>query len=42
MVKVKCGFPGSTLVKNSPANTGETGSMTRLGRSPGGGNGNSL
>ena len=42
MVKVKHGFPGSTLVKNPPANAGDTGLMSRLGGSPGGGNGNSL
>ena len=33
------------MVKNPPANTGDTrdlGSMPRLGRSPGGGNGNPL
>ena len=37
------GFPGGTVVKNLPANTGDTrdmGSIPGLGRSPGGGNGN--
>ena len=37
------GFPGGTVVKNSPANAGaagDTGSIPGLGRSPGGGNGN--
>ena len=33
---------GSSVVKNPPANTGETGSIAGLGRSPGGGNGNPL
>ena len=39
------GFPGVTVVKNPPANTGDTrdmGSIPGLGRSPGGGHGNSL
>jgi len=36
------GFPGGSLVNNLPANTGHTGSMPELGRSPGGGNGNPL
>ena len=30
------------MVKNPPANAGEVGSVPRSGRSPGGGNGNSL
>ena len=37
------GFPGSSAVKNPPANagdTGDTGSIPGLGRSPEGGNGN--
>ena len=37
------GFPGSSVVKNPPANagdTGDTGSIPGSGRSPGGGNGN--
>ena len=37
------GFPGGTVVKNLPANTGDagdTGLIPGLGRSPGGGNGN--
>ena len=33
---------GGTVVKNPPANTGNVGSISGLGRSPGGGNGNSL
>ena len=39
------GFPGGSVVKNPPANagdTGDSGSIPGLGRSPGGGNGNSL
>ena len=39
------GFPGGTVVKNVPANAGDTkdvGSIPRLGRSLGGGNGNPL
>ena len=36
------GFPGGSVVKNPPANTGDTGSIPRLGRSPGEGNGNPL
>ena len=37
------GFPGSTSVKNHPANVGDLrdpGSIPGLGRSPGGGHGN--
>jgi len=36
------GFPGGSVVKNPPANAGDTGSIPGLGRSPGKGNGNSL
>ena len=38
-------FSGGSVVKNPPANaedTGDSGSIPGLGRSPGGGNGNSL
>ena len=38
-------FPGGSVVKNPPANvgnTGDTGSTPKVGRSPGGGNGNPL
>ena len=38
-------FPGGSVVKNLPANTGnagDTGSSPGSGRSPGGGNGNPL
>ena len=39
------GFPGGSVIKNSPANAGdirEVGFIPGLGRSPGGGNGNQL
>ena len=36
------GFPGGSVVKNLPANAGDTGSIPELGRSPGGGNGTPL
>ena len=36
------GFPGSSVVKNPPANAGKLGSVPGLGRSPGEGHGNSL
>ena len=36
------GFPGVTEVKSPPANAGDTGLIPKLGRSPGGGNGNPL
>ena len=36
------GFPSSSVVKNPPANAGDVGSITRLGRPPGEGNGNPL
>ena len=39
------GFPGGVVVKNPPPNAGHSedmGSISRLGRSPGGGNGNPL
>ena len=36
------GFPGGSVVKNPPASAGDSGSITRLGRSPGEGNGNPL
>ena len=34
------GFPGSSVVKNPPANEGDAGLIPGLGRSPGEGNGN--
>ena len=39
------GFPGSSVVKNPPANVGDAGDVGLIpgsGRSPGGGNGNPL
>ena len=38
----RCGFPGSSVVKNLPANAGEAGSIPGSGRSPGEENGNPL
>ena len=35
-------FPGGSVVKNSPANAGDVGSIPGWGRSPGEGNGNPL
>ena len=35
-------FPGGSVVNNLPANTGDMGSVPKLGRSPGEGNDNSL
>ena len=35
-------FPGGSVVKNMPANTGDMGLIPGLGRSPGEGNGNLL
>ena len=35
-------FPGGSVVKNLPANTGDVGSFSGLGRSPREGNGNPL
>ena len=39
---MKKGFPGYSVVKNLPGNTGDTGSIPGLGRFPGEGNGNPL
>ena len=36
------GFPGGSVVKNLPANAGDTGLIPGSGRSPGEGNGNLL
>ena len=36
------GFPGDSVVKNPPANTGDAGLIPGLGRSPEEGNGNPL
>ena len=35
------GFPGGSVIKNSPANAEDMGSIPGAGRSPGEGNGNS-
>ena len=35
-------FPGGSVVKNPPANSGDSGSVPGLGKSPGEGNGNPL
>ena len=37
---VKLGFPGDSVVKNPPADAGDTGSIPESGRFPGEGNGN--
>ena len=45
MVYCRMGFPGDSVVKNPPANAedaGDESSISGLGRSPGGGNGNPL
>ena len=45
VIQITCGFPGGSVVKNPPANAGDTGdvdSIPGLGRSPGGGNGSPL
>ena len=36
------GFPGGSVIKNLPANAGDTSSIPGLGRCSGGGNGNPL
>ena len=36
------GFPGGSVVKNSPAGVGDTSSISEWGRSPGEGNDNPL
>ena len=41
-LSVSMGFPGGSVVKNPPANAGDTGLVPELGRSPGEGNGNPL
>ena len=42
LIKMFKGFPKGSAVKNSPANSGDTGLIPGSGRSPGEGNGNSL
>ena len=39
---IQKGFPGGSVVKDTPANAGDMGLIPRLGRSPGGGNGSPL
>ena len=39
---IELGFPGGSMVKKPPANTGDMGSISGLGRSPGEGKGNPL
>ena len=39
---IRSGFLGGSMVENPPANTGDAGSVSGLGRSPGEGNGNPL
>ena len=39
---IVCGFLGGSVVKNLPANAGDTGVISGSGRFPGGGNGNPL
>ena len=41
-VKILWSFPGSSVVKNLPANAEDLGSIPGSGRSPGEGNGNPL
>ena len=42
LISVYQGFPGGSAIKNSPASTGDVGSIPGSGRCPGKGNGNSL
>ena len=42
LLKSSLGFPGGSVVKNTPANAGDSGLIPRSGGSPGEGNGNSL
>ena len=41
-VYLDLGFPGGSVVKNPPAGAKDADLIPRLGRSPGGGNGNQL
>ena len=41
-LKFSRGFPGGSVVKNLPANAGDSGLILGQERSPGGGNGNPL
>ena len=42
MLGVQWGFPGGSMVKNPPANAGDTDLIPGFGKSPGVGNGNPL
>ena len=42
MAVIYTGFPGGSVVKNLPANSGDLGLICGLGRSPGRGHGNPL
>jgi len=42
LISFNLGFPDGSVVKNPPANAGDTSSIPGLGRSPGEGNGNPL
>ena len=41
-IMIDLGFPGGSVVKNLPANAGDTGSVLGFRRCPGEGNGNPL
>ena len=41
-VRISQGFPGGSVVKNQPANAGDSGLIPASGRSYGGGHGNPL
>ena len=41
-VRISQGFPGGSVVKNQPANAGDSGLIPVSGRSYGGGHGNPL
>ena len=41
-IMIKIGFPGGSVVKNPPANAGDLGSISGLGKAPGEGHGNPL
>ena len=42
LLRVGTSFPGGSVVKNPPANTGDEGAIPGSGRSPGEGNGNPI
>ena len=42
MLSLHQGFPGASVIKNSPTNAGDAGSIPGRGRSPGGGHDNPL